>query len=177
MKKIIMKKIVWILLFVSSIAGSVYAQKIELKGTVREAKNNNVFASANIVLQTVDSAFVTGTTSSDEGKFAITNIAQGDYRLVISCLGYETQYIALEGLKNSIILPDILVEEEAIGLDAVTVSGSSMTNRIDRKLIFPTEQQINASGNGIDLLQQMMLPRLQINPLTRAVGVAGDGEV
>ncbi|MDR1582972.1 MAG: carboxypeptidase-like regulatory domain-containing protein, partial [Prevotellaceae bacterium] len=172
-----MKRVSIVLLFVWGMIGSVYAQKIELKGIIREAKNNDVLGAVNVMLQTTDSVFITGTSSSDEGKFTIANIASGDYRLVISCIGYETQYIALEGLKNSIILPDILVEEEAIGLDAVTVTGSAFTNRIDRKLIFPTEQQINASGNGIDLLQQMMLPRLQINPLTRAVGVAGDGEV
>jgi hypothetical protein len=172
-----MKKISILWLLVCSIIGSVYAQKIELKGTVREATTNEALESVNVMLQTPDSVFVIGTTSNGEGKFALTNIASGDYQLAISLIGYETQYIVLEGLNASLTLPDILLEEDAIGLDAVTVTGSAVTSRIDRKLVFPTERQINASSNGIDLLQQLMLPRLQINTLTRAVGVVGGGEV
>jgi hypothetical protein len=88
-----------------------------------------------------------------------------------------TQYIGLEGLKSSVTLPEIGMEEETVALSAVTVTGSSILNRIDRKLVFPTEKQVSASSNGIDLLQKMMLPRLQINPLTREVSIPGGGEV
>jgi hypothetical protein len=134
-------------------------------------------AFVNVVLQAPDSAFVEGTTSDDNGKFAIPNVKPGDYRLAVSYIGYLTQFIALEGLKANVTLPEILMEEEAVGLNAVTVTGSAVVNRIDRKLVFPTERQVNASSNGIDLLQQMMLPRLQVNALTRAVDVVGGGEV
>jgi hypothetical protein len=88
-----------------------------------------------------------------------------------------TQYIGLEGLKSSVTLPEIGMEEETVALSAVTVTASAVTNRIDRKLVFPSEQQVNASNNGVDLLRQLMLPRLQINPLTRDVSIPGGGEV
>jgi hypothetical protein len=67
--------------------------------------------------------------------------------------------------------------EDAFGLSEVTVTASAMTSRIDRKLIFPTQKQINSSSNGVDLLQQLMLPYLQVNALTHTVGVMGGGEV
>ncbi|MDR1103702.1 MAG: carboxypeptidase-like regulatory domain-containing protein [Tannerella sp.] len=172
MKKI---SIVWLLLY--STIGGISAQKIELKGLVREAKSNEALAFVNVVLQTPDSAFVTGAVSDDGGRFAVPNINPGDYRLALSYIGYVTQYIALEGLKANVTIPDILMEEESVGLEAVTVTASATTNRIDRKLVFPTERQVNASSNGVDLLQQLMLPRLQVNALTRAVGLAGGGEV
>jgi hypothetical protein len=167
--------IAWLL--VCSIIGSVHAQNIELKGLVREAKSNEALAFVNVVLQTPDSVFVTGAVSDDNGKFVIPKINPGDYRLALSFMGYKTLYIEVSGLAKNLTLPDILMEEEAVGLDAVTVTDSATTSRIDRKLVFPTERQINASSNGVDLLQQLMLPRLQVNPLTRAVGVAGGGEV
>ncbi|MDR2140107.1 MAG: outer membrane beta-barrel protein, partial [Tannerella sp.] len=111
------------------------------------------------------------------GKFAIPNLNPGDYRLALSFMGYKTLYIEVAGLTKNLALPDILMEEESVGLDAVTVTGSAVTSRIDRKLVFPTERQINASSNGIDLLHQLMLPRLQVNPLTRDVSIPGGGEV
>jgi hypothetical protein len=164
-------------LLLCSMIGGISAQKIELKGLVREVKNNEAMAFVNVVLQTPDSVFVTGTMSGDDGKFVLPNLNPGDYRLTFSYIGYATQYIALEGLKANIAIPDVLMEEDAAELDAVTVTASAVTSRIDRKLIFPTERQVNASNNGVDLLQNMMLPRLQIDPLTHAVGALGGGEV
>lgn len=36
---------------------------------------------ANVVLQTVDSAFVTGATTGEKGEFKLQKIVAGDYRL------------------------------------------------------------------------------------------------
>jgi hypothetical protein len=175
MKKIIQITIVFIVFGIMT--GGIYAQNIELKGAVRDAASNGALVSVNIVLQTQDSAFVTGTTSDDKGKFVIPNVNPGDYRLAMSYIGYITQYIELEGLNTGVTLPDILMEEDVIGLEDVTVTASATTSRIDRKLVFPTEQQINASSNGVDLLQQLMLPRLQVNALTRDISAIGGGDV
>ncbi|MDR2627442.1 MAG: TonB-dependent receptor [Dysgonamonadaceae bacterium] len=164
-------------LLLSSLISGLSAQKIELKGLIREAGSNETLAFVNVVLQTPDSVFVAGTTSDDKGKFVLSNVAPGDYQLALSYIGYQTQYIALEGLNASLTIPDIRMEEESVGLNAITVTGSAVTSRIDRKLIFPTERQVSASSNGVDLLQQLMLPRLQVDPLTRAVGVIGGGEM
>jgi hypothetical protein len=157
--------------------GGLSAQRIELKGLVREAGSNETLAFVNVVLQTPDSVFVAGTTSDDKGKFVLSNVAPGDYQLALSYIGYQTQYIALEGLNASLTIPDIRMEEESVGLNAITVTGSAVTSRIDRKLIFPTERQVSASSNGVDLLQQLMLPRVQIDPLTHTVSVLSGGEV
>ncbi|MDR2765353.1 MAG: TonB-dependent receptor [Tannerella sp.] len=172
-----MKKTTMVWLLVCGLIGSVHAQNIELIGLVREAKSNEALAFVNAVLQTPDSAFVTGAVSGDNGRFAIPNVKPGDYRLALSFMGYKTLYIEVAGLAKSLTLPDILMEEEAVGLDAVTVTASAVTSRIDRKLVFPTERQVKASSNGLDLLQQLMLPRLQVNPMTREVSIPGGGEV
>jgi hypothetical protein len=172
-----MKKLSVVFLLLCSMAGGVSAQRIELKGVVRDAGNSEAMAFVNVVLQMPDSAFVTGTTTDDDGKFVIPDVKPGDYRLAMSYIGYVTQYIGLEGLKASVTLPDIEMEEETVALDAVTVTASAVTNRIDRKLIFPTEQQVQASTNGIDLLQQLMLPRVQVHPITNEATVPGGGEV
>jgi hypothetical protein len=151
------------------------AQEIELRGVVKEAGSYEVMAFVNVVLQTTDSTFVTGTSSDDDGGFVLTGVTPGDYRLVVSYVGYVTQFIALEGLKANLVLDDVLLDDAAVALDGVTVT--ARTGRIDRKLVFPSEKQVQASTNGIELLQQLMLPRLQVNPLTNEAGLAGGGEV
>jgi hypothetical protein len=172
-----MKRILFISVLLYSITGGISAQSIKLKGLVKEAVNGEALEFVNVVLQTADSAFVTGTASDDKGRFVISDIMPGDYRMAISYIGYVTQYIALGGLNTSITLPEILMEEETVSLNAVTVTASATTSRIDRKLVFPTEQQVKASSNGVDLLRQLMLPRLQVNMLTRDVSLPGGGEV
>jgi hypothetical protein len=152
------------------------AQAQEIYGVVRDAISGEVLRHVNVVLQTTDSVFVAGVTSDDNGKFVIPKVNAGDYRLVISYIGYETQHIEVTGLTKSLILPEILLAEEEVYLNTVTVIGSVTTSRIDYKLIFPTDRQVKASTGGIDLLQQLMIPGIQVSPLTGTVGVSGGGE-
>ncbi|MDR1600959.1 MAG: TonB-dependent receptor, partial [Tannerella sp.] len=59
----------------------------------------------------------------------------------------------------------------------VTVSASNTSSRIDRKIIIPSERHVKSSTNGIDLLQQLMLPRVTVNLALNEVAVAGGGEL
>ncbi len=132
---------------------------------------------ANVVLQTADSVFITGTTTDGKGRFMLDKVKAGDYLLAVSSLGYETQYIALDGFNKSIDLKEILMEDAAVSLDGVTVSASNTSSRSDRKLIFPSDRQVKASTNGMDLLQQLMLPKITVNPMSNEIKVPGNGEV
>jgi hypothetical protein len=170
--------------------GSIVAQEavqkkdtVFVRGTVREAAGNEPMSAVNVTVQTIDSVFINGTITDDDGLFVFANIKEGKYRLIISSIGYSTKEIEFSAAKSNrdavestFILEDIFMEEDVVNLGAVTVLGSSRS--IDRKLVFPTQKQIESSANGIELLQQLMLPRIQINPLTRAVTMlGGEGEV
>ena len=105
------------------------------------------------------------------------NISAGTYRLVISSVGYQTQEIWLADLNQSRNLGEIYLAEEAFALDNVTVTASAQRSEIDRKIVYPSERQQKASANGVDLLQQLMLPRLQVDPVNNTIQIPGDGEV
>jgi hypothetical protein len=175
MKKI--KRTIIISVLLGGIIELVLAQTIELKGVVRNSKNNETLSAVNVVLLMSDSSFVNGTTSNADGRYTFSKVSAGDYQLALSFMGYETQYIKVIGLTKNLTLSDVLLEEGTIGLDDVTVVGAAVTSRIDRKLIFPTERQVEGSTNGIDLLQQLMLPRLIVNPMMKTISVPGGGEV
>lgn len=144
---------------------------------VRNGRDKAPLEFANVVLQTADSVFITGTTTDGKGRFMLDKVKAGDYLLAVSSLGYETQYIALDGFNKSIDLKEILMEDAAVSLDGVTVSASNTNSRFDRKLIFPSDRQVKASTNGMDLLQQLMLPKITVNPMSNEIKVPGNGEV
>ena len=153
-----------------------FAQPIQLKGTVKNG-NRQPVEFANIVLQTADSVMVTGTTSNLKGHFELNGINAGTYRLLISSMGYRTQEIWLNDLSQSRDLGNIPLEEESFAIDNVTVTASTQRSEVDRKIVYPSARQQKASANGVDLLQQLMLPRIQVDPVNNTIKVPGDGEV
>ncbi|MDR0511062.1 MAG: hypothetical protein LBH06_08220 [Rikenellaceae bacterium] len=62
-------------------------------------------------------------------------------------------------------------------LDTVRVKAATVVTKIDRKLVFPTGQQIAGAANGVELLRRLMLPRLNVDPVTNSIGILGGGEV
>ena len=60
-------------MLLGSMAQNAFAQKIEIKGTVRDASDKSI-EYVNVVLQTIDSTFVAGVTTSPEGEFIFKKI-------------------------------------------------------------------------------------------------------
>ena len=172
-----MKRIIFGIMLLGCMMQGAFAQNLGIKGLVKDGRNKEPLEFANVVLQTLDSAFITGTTTDGKGYFALDKVKAGDYLLAISSLGYETQYVALKGFNKSITLNDIPMEDAAVSLDGVTVSASNTSSRSDRKLVFPSDRQVKASTNGMDLLQQLMLPKITVNPMSNEIKVPGNGEV
>lgn len=164
-------------ILISGIVQGLFAQKIAIKGIVKDATNKAAAEYVNVVLQTADSTFVTGTTTNGKGDFLLNKIHAGDYMLVLSSVGYRTQFITLDGIKQNVNLGDIFLKDDAVAMEGVTVSASGQISRSDRKLVFPSERQMKVSTNGVNLLQQMMLPRIQINPMNNEIGLLGGGEL
>lgn len=167
-----MRSIILPLLLCFCIQGA-FAQHFEITGTVRDAGTQKVCEWTNIVLQTQDSLFVGGTTTSSSGKFRFEKVTAGDYRIVISCIGYIAQTVELPGVDSDRPLGDILLEEDAVALNEVTVTASNASS--DKRIIFPSTRQSEAATNGVNLLQQLMLPGVRVNPLLDEVSLPGEG--
>lgn len=164
-----------VLLFAVAMEG--FAQKIEIKGCVMDGRNGLPMEFANIILQTADSTFITGTTSDMKGHFTLAQVNSGNYLVAISSLGYSTHHIEIKDIAKNVDLGNIEMADAAVSLEGVTVSGSAQSSRSDRKLVFPTTKQVEASNNGIALLQQLMLPKIKVSHLDNTVSVPGNGEV
>lgn len=172
-----MKRMIIVIILLGGMIQGSFAQKIIVKGKVQARKSETALEFANVVLQTVDSVFVMGTTTDEKGDFTLEGMENGDYFIAISSLGFATRHLPLNGLKENRILDNILLDDGAVSLEEVTVEGSNLTSRSDRMMVYPSERQVKASTNGVNLLQQLMLPKVQINPLFNEIKLPGGGEV
>jgi hypothetical protein len=172
-----MKQLIVVFMLLAGMIQGVFAQNARIRGAIKEAKGKEALEFANVVLLSADSVFVTGAISDAKGRFALDAVAPGRYRLAVSCLGYVPQSLILTEVKEDTDLPDILLEEASITLENLTVTASNQSSYIDRKLIYPSERQVKAATNGVDLLQQLMLPKIVVNPLFNEVSLPGGGEL
>jgi hypothetical protein len=61
-----------------------------IRGTVTDSATNLPIENVNLTFQEVDK----GTTTDQDGKYIITQVAAGDYHVVITANGYQTQTIS-----------------------------------------------------------------------------------
>lgn len=146
------------------------AQDIKIQGSVW-GEDEHAAEFANVVLQKQDSTFVLGTTTDLKGNFLLDKIISGDYRLIVSMIGYEDNVTELKGLYKSLDLGKLVMREEVESLSEVTVTAANVINKSDRKLIFPNQKQLAASTNGINLLNTLQLPRLNVNLMDNTVSL------
>lgn len=151
--------------------------KAQIKGVLMDNEDHPVEA-ANIVLQTPDSAFITGTISNVTGVFELNATGKlhlSDYLLTVSCVGYETHTIRLKGVQEHLDLGKIILQNTMLG--EVTVTAARSVVQPDRQLIFPSRQTVNTSVSGFELLNKLMLPGLAVDMVNHSIAKIGGGNV
>lgn len=75
------------------------------------------------LLHAADSSLVTGTTTDQYGSFTLKNVPAGDFVLEVKYLGYKDHFQNITVKDRSLVLRNILIEETAQDLGAVSVTG------------------------------------------------------
>jgi len=89
------------------------AQLVELSGVVVDSTNQKPLTGANIaVLDKTDAKLITGTITDNEGKF-VCRVAEGNYRLKLSFVGYQTKEIEVAITNRNRKLGVIMLKEGA----------------------------------------------------------------
>ena len=132
---------------------------------------------ANVVLQQTDSTFVKGETSDEKGSFRFSKVVAGNYRLVISSMGYESLYLNLQGIIGSVDLGTLTMKEASEVLEEVNVTANAIVKKVDKQIVFPTKNQLKSSSSGYDLLAKLMLPDLRIDPIQNKIATLDGGKV
>ncbi|MCL1932575.1 MAG: carboxypeptidase-like regulatory domain-containing protein [Candidatus Azobacteroides sp.] len=147
--------------------------QIKLSGIVIDADTKNPLEFANVALLNGDSAFIAGTSCDSIGFFVFDNLSQGDYILSSTFVGYGRTYTPVIGLTGDRNLGTVALQTSGVALSEVTVTGSTVIQKVDRKLLIPSAGQIKASNSGLTLLRNMQLSRVVINPVSNTVTTPG----
>src|SRR5574343_2008131 len=83
-------KIYFLLFFALPFALAAQKQNITLSGQVMNARDKSPLAFVNIILKKkVDSSFVTGAVSNEQGRFVLSAVPTGNYIVEYQIVGFE----------------------------------------------------------------------------------------
>jgi hypothetical protein len=143
---------------------SVHGQP-SITGKLLDQKNNQAVPYANVALYKMpDSLLVNGAMSDTSGQFVIKPVANGNYRMIITQLGYqpvsETVEIADDRSFDSGIL---FLTENFIRLDEAVVIGERIKAKAEngKTSFYITKKMVDASNTGTDILR--LIPGVQID--------------
>lgn len=147
----------------------------DIKGRLIDAGTREPIEFVTTVLLKSDSTYITGCQSDTMGVFVISGrFEKQDYLLKTSFMGYKTMYIKISNLAANIDLGDIELHEESQFLGEVTVTANRIINKVDRQIILPDSMQIKSSVNAFDLLSNMSLARLNIDPVNQTIKIGNE---
>ncbi len=122
----------------------------KVSGTIKDSVSKQPVEFASVSLVDIKTNRpIDGTTTDDKGKFSMKNLADGDYKILLSFIGYKGKQIdkiKIDGRTN-INLDDIVLTPDVVQLDAVTVTGQTqmIEERVDR-LVYNAEKDITSKG-------------------------------
>ena len=169
-----MKNIFMVLLFLMFSKG-VYSQ-VSVRGNIVDENDKEVIGCSVRILST-DSTFLSGGVTNDVGEFHIKSIQSNNFIVHLSYIGYEDQYITCNNASDDVDMGKIKLMVLPKTLGEVKVVGSNKIQKIDRQILIPSSLQRKASSNGLLLLQNLSLPRIEINSINNSIEMTTGGIV
>lgn len=166
-----------IILCIASLVSLMAVAQNKITGRVVEEETKSGLEFVTVQLLTSDSLFVKGTVTDTKGNFSFDNVANGNFRVTASYVGYETVCIDIRNLEKNLPIGDIALLNSGVMLEGVTVRANPVLKKTDRQIILPTQAQVKASTNGLSLLRNLQLSRILINPVDNSVKMSGGESV
>ncbi len=150
---------------------SVYSANHKVTGSIKDIVQNSIPA-ATIRILAPDSSFVKGSVTNEKGEFCLDNIKKGKYILSASCIGYTNRFLDFEMPDRDYEVPTVILEENNVILEGVTVTGASVIQKKDHLLIIPDKQQVKHAYTGYGLLYNLMIPGITVERRQKTVSTS-----
>lgn len=153
------------------------AQTSSIKGIVTNVKKIPV-EYANVVLyDSSDSTKIVKATTTDvTGRFELSRIPHGSYRLQASCVGYVVASVRIKNLQEHIKDLQIVMAEQTVALGETTVTAQRVVMEFDRQIIYPGKQEKETSIDGVDLIDKLCLDGIMVGKVEGTISsVLGGG--
>lgn len=155
-----------------------YSQKYDIKGKVILSDAESM-GKAVVQLFHKDFDYIDGVAVDSAGVFNFIGKTENEreYALVTSHLGYYTDTMYVQPVKQNIDVGSIFLRQENVLLNEVYVSAQSIVNSYGIKLVYPTHEQREKSIDGITLISKINLPRLNVDEISKKIQLNGGGKV
>ncbi|WJJ96032.1 outer membrane beta-barrel family protein [Algibacter luteus] len=150
-----------------------------ISGRVLDATLKEPLPYVNIIIKNDAGKTVTGSITLDDGSFIIEKIEEGKVVVSIQYIGYKTvnKNITIGKGNYKVNLGDVLLEEEAEGLDEVTVVAdvSTIQQKVDRKVITIGKDLTTAGASASDIMNN--IPSVSVDQQTGNISLRGNENV
>jgi len=153
----------------------------KVEGTITDAQTYQPMQFVTIeLLKSIDSTLVKGTTTNNDGKYQIEDVALGKYLLRISCLGYRKEMVSefeITSNKPAIKFGITNLFAESKSLKEVVVTGQKLTGTLedDKTIYIIKSKSAEFAQSGIELLRQ--LPDVTVDYISENVKLAGSSNI
>jgi len=153
-KELIISSVLYCLLILQAIPVTAQSESgVKVSGTVTTIADETLPYVTVVLYSSSDDKMVKGTITSEEGFFAMENVALGDYYLSVSVIGYQ----AFKSASFTLVANEhkdfgsIKLDEESFSLGTVTVTGRKplIQNKADR-VVLNIENSILAKNKCIN---------------------------
>ena len=150
-----------------------------ISGKVIDAALNDPLPYVTIVIKDSADKVVTGSITDDKGNFKVKDIPEGKHTVSVQFIGYKTvtQEVTISSGNSKIDLGTIRLEEEATGLDEVTVVAevSTIQQKVDRKVINVGKDLTTAGATASDIMNN--IPSVNVDQQTGNISLRGNENV
>ncbi|RRB04038.1 TonB-dependent receptor domain-containing protein [Larkinella rosea] len=142
--------------------------KAKISGTVMDATQHKPVEFATVaLLNPKTEKIIGGTTTGESGKFTISGVDAGTYRVVISFIGYENKTInninvGTEGTEVALGVVQMQTDSRTLNEVVVTAEKPLVEDKDDRMVYNADKDATNSGGTAIDVLKKV--PLLTVDP-------------
>ncbi len=133
----------------------------KITGTITDESTKQPVEFATVALTELNSEHpINGAVCDDKGKFVITKVPNGAYRLIISFIGYENvtvNSVVISDKKSTIEVGTLKMSTNSKELDAVVVEGQRalVEEKVDRTVYNAENDKTAVGGDATDVLKRV----------------------
>ena len=158
-----MKK-TFLLLLLTMMSAISFAQERRISGILVDQDTKEPMMQTTVQLLKMDSTFVAGAISDENGKFSVKAPSNGKYLLRISSVGYVTSVKRIEIARDrNLAMGDIMMNSDAVMLKGATVTGKAMKVVVrEDTFVYNSAAYVTPEGSVVEELVKR-LPGAQVS--------------